>query len=86
MDDDIQTNVSRIRDHISNEGYRLGKSSFMFGFQQALVELLLTKKQLLGKKSAITAVGNIEAFLSTISQEEFRPLAMKLMTTIKRII
>jgi len=84
--DDVQTNVSRIRDHISNEGHRLGKSSFVSGFQQTLAELLLAKKQLLGKKSAMATVGNIETFLSAIAQEEFRPLAMNLMTTIKRII
>jgi len=84
--DDVQTNVSRIRDHISREGYRLGKSSFISGFQQTLTELLLAKKQLLGKKSASATVRNIETFLSTIAREEFRPLAMNLMTTIKRII
>jgi len=86
VDDDVQTNVSRIRDHISNEGHRLGKRSFVYGFQQTLTELLLAKKQLLGKKSAMATVGNMETFLSGIAQEEFRPLAMNLMTTIKRLI
>ena len=84
--DDVQTNVNRIRDHISKEGYRLGKSSFISGLQEALNELLLAKKQLLGKKSAMATVGNIETFLSAIAQEELRPFAMSLMTNIKRII
>ena len=84
--DDVQSNVNRIRDHISKEGYRLGKSSFISGFQQTLAELLLTKKQLLGRKSAMGTVGNIETFLAAIAQEEYRPLGMDLMTLIKRII
>ena len=84
--DDVQTNVDRIRDHISREGHRLGKSSFITGFQQTLTELLLAKKQLLGEKSIGATILNIETFLAGVAQEEFRPLITNLMTTIKRII
>jgi hypothetical protein len=86
VNDDVQSNVNRIREHISREGYRLGKSSFISGFQQTLTELLLAKKQLLGEKSTRATIMEIENFISTIAQEEFRPLTMNLMTTIKRII
>ena len=86
VNDDVQSNVNRIREHISREGYRLGKSSFISGFQQTLTELLLAKKQLLGEKSTRATIMKIENFISTINQEEFRPLTMNLMTTIKRII
>jgi len=86
VDDDVHTNVDRIRDHISREGHRLGKSSFITGFQQTLIELLLVKKQLLGEKSIGATVLNIETFLAGVVQEEFRPLITNLMTTIKRII
>jgi len=86
VDDDVQANVNRIRDHISREGHRLGKSSFVSGFQQTLSELLLAKKQLLGKKSARATILTIETFLKGIAQEEFRPLTTNLMTTLKRII
>lgn len=86
VNDGVQTNVNRIREHISREGYRLGKSSFISGFQQTLTDLLLAKKQLLGEKSVRSTIMKIENFVSTIAQEEFRPLTMNLMTTIKRII
>lgn len=86
VDDDVQANVNRIRDHISREGHRLGKYSFISGFQQTLSELLLAKKQLLGKKSASATILSIETFLAGIAQEEFRPLTTNLMTTLKRII
>ena len=86
VSDDVQTNVNRIREHISKEGYRLGKSSFISGFQQTLTDLLLVKKQLLGDKSVRASIVKIEQFVSTIAQAEFRPLAMNLVTTIKRII
>ncbi|MEK6196451.1 MAG: hypothetical protein N2F24_19745, partial [Deltaproteobacteria bacterium] len=79
VNDDVQTNVNRIREHISREGYRLGKSSFISGFQQTLTDLLLAKKQLLGEKSVRSTIMKIENFVSTIAQEEFRPLTMNLM-------
>ena len=86
VNDDVQTNVNRIRDHISKEGYRLGKSSFISGFQETLIELLLAKKQLLGNKPVQDTVRTIENFLSAINQEEFRPFALNLMKIIKRVI
>lgn len=83
--DDVATNINRMRDHISRGAYRLGKGSFVKGFQQALTELLLAKKQLLGEKSAEATVKTIETFLATATPEECRPLALNLMTNLKRM-
>ncbi|MBW2613295.1 MAG: DUF4388 domain-containing protein [Deltaproteobacteria bacterium] len=83
--DDIQANVNRIREHISREGYRLGKSSFISGFQQTLTELLVEKKQLLGEKSARATILSLENYLSAIAQKEYRPLTIHLIMTLKSI-
>ncbi len=85
VNDDIQANVNRIREHISREGYRLGKNSFISGFQQTLTELLVEKKQLLGEKSARATILSLENYLSAIAQKEYRPLTIHLIMTLKSI-
>jgi hypothetical protein len=83
---DIQKNVNRIRDHISKAGFRLGKNSFIAGFQNILTDLLEEEKMLLGEKSTQSTILRIENFVSEISQPEYRPLGMDLIVTLKRLI
>jgi len=84
--DDVQNNVTRIRDHISKSGFKLGKNSFISGFQQALADLLAEKKTLLGEKSTRSTIFRIEDFMSNIAQPEYKPLTMHLIMTLKRVI
>jgi DNA-binding phage protein len=81
--DDVKTNVERIRQYISEKGYRLGKISFVNGFQQVLIELLCGEKDLLGDKPTRASIMKLDAMASTFKQKEFRFLAEHLMLTIK---
>ena len=83
VNDDVKTNVERIRRHISGKGYRLSKISFIKGFQQALIELLLEEKHLLGSKPAIDSIRKIENQIPFLKQNEFKWLADHLLQTIK---
>jgi hypothetical protein len=83
VNDDIKTNVERIRRHISDKGYRLSKISFIKGFQEALIELLLEEKHLLGSKPAIASIRKIETQIPFLKQNEFKWLADHLLQTIK---
>jgi hypothetical protein len=81
--DDVKTNVERIRRHISDKGYRLSKISFIKGFQQALIALLLEEKQLLGIRPAIASIRKIESQILFFKQNEFKWLADHLLQTIQ---
>jgi hypothetical protein len=81
--DDVKTNVERIRQYISEKGYRLGKISFINGFQQVLIELLLGEKDLLGDKPCKESIMKLDSMASTLKQKEFRYLTEHLMQTIK---
>jgi hypothetical protein len=81
--DDVKTNVERIRQYISEKGYRLGKISFVNGFQQVLIELLRGEKHLLGAKPTHASIMKLESIASTLKQKEFRYLTEHLMLTIK---
>ncbi|MEJ2097714.1 MAG: hypothetical protein P8Y38_11410 [Deltaproteobacteria bacterium] len=83
VNDDVKTNVERIRRHISGKDYRLSKISFIKGFQQALIELLLEEKHLLGSKPAIDSIRKIENQIPFLKQNEFKWLADHLLQTIK---
>jgi DNA-binding phage protein len=80
--DDVKTNVERIRQYISEKGYRLGKISFVNGFQQVLIELLREEKHLLGDKPTRASIMKLESIASTFKQKEFRYLTEHLMLTI----
>jgi len=81
--DDVKTNVERIRQYISEKGYRLGKISFVNGFQQVLIELLCGEKDLLGDKPTHASIMKLDSMASTFKQKEFRYLTEHLMLTIK---
>jgi hypothetical protein len=81
--DDVKTNVERIRQFISEKGYRLGKISFVNGFQQVLIELLRGEKHLLGAKPTRASIMKLESIAATLKQKEFRYLTEHLMLTIK---
>jgi len=81
--DDIPTNVDRIRHHISNEGYRLSKMSFIKGFQQVLIELLLEERRLLGNKSTHASLSKIKQFMSDPKQRDFMSLSAYFVSTIE---
>ena len=81
--DDIATNVERIRHHISKEGYRLSKMSFIKGFQQVLIELLLEEKRLLGSKPTRTSLSKINRFMSDPKQGDLMPLSAHFVSTIE---
>lgn len=81
--DDVKTNVDRIRTHISQKGYRLSKKSFINGFQQVLMALLLEEKDLLGEKAALATIGKLESVGAGLKQKEFKYLTEHLMQTIR---
>jgi hypothetical protein len=81
--DDVKTNVERIRKYISEKGYRLGKISFVNGFQQVLIELLYEEKDLLGEKPTYASIEKLDSMASTLKQKEFRYLTEHLLQTIK---
>jgi hypothetical protein len=81
--DDIAANVESIRRHISNEGYRLSKMSFIKGFQQVLIELLLEERRLLGKKSTRASLAKINRFMSDPKQRDLMPLSAYFVSTIE---
>jgi len=81
--DDIAANVENIRQHISNEGYRLSKMSFIKGFQQVLIELLLEERRLLGNKSTRASLSKINRFLSDPKQGDLMPLSAYFISTIE---
>jgi Domain of unknown function (DUF4388) len=82
-DDDIAENVENIRQHISNEGLRLSKMSFIKGFQQVLVELLLEEKRLLGNKPTRSSLARVRQFMSDPRQKDLMPLATYFISTIE---
>jgi len=81
--DDITTNVDNIRHHISKEGYRLSKMSFIKGFQEALVELLLEEKRLLGNKPTRASLAKLQRFMSDPKQRNLLPLSEYFVSTIE---
>ncbi|MFC1876467.1 DUF4388 domain-containing protein [Thermodesulfobacteriota bacterium] len=81
--DDIAANVESIRRHISNEGYRLSKMSFIKGFQQVLIELLLEERRLLGNKSTRASLSKINRFLSDPKQRDLMPLGSYFVSSIE---
>ncbi len=81
--DDISTNVENIRRHISNEGYRLSKMSFIKGFQQILIELLLEEKRLLGIKPTRASLSRAHRFMSDPKQRDLIPLAGYFISTLE---
>jgi hypothetical protein len=81
--DDIAANVESIRQHISNKGYRLSKMSFIKGFQQVLIELLLEERRLLGNKPTRASLSKIKRFLSDPKQRDFMPLSVYFISTIE---
>ena len=81
--DDIAANVESIRQHISNGGYRLSKMSFIKGFQQVLIELLLEERRLLGNKSTRASLTKINRFLSDPKQGDLMPLSTYFISTIE---
>ena len=80
--DDVKTNVERIRKYISEKGYRLGKISFVNGFQQVLIELLYEEKELLGDRPTHASIMKLDSMASGLKQKEFRYLADHLSQTI----
>ena len=83
--DDIAVSVENIRHHISNEGYRLSKMSFIKGFQQVLTELLLEEKRLLGNKSTRASLSKINRFMSDPKQSDLMPLSAYFVSTIEAL-
>ena len=81
--DDIAANVESIRQHISNEGHRLSKMSFIKGFQQVLIELLLEERRILGNKSTRASMSKINRFLSDPKQRDLMPLSAYFISTIE---
>jgi DNA-binding phage protein len=81
--DDVKTNVERIRKHISEKGYRLGKISFVNGFQQVLIELLNAEKDVLGDKPTQASIMKLDSMASALRKKEFRYLTDHLMQTIR---
>ncbi len=81
--DDIATNVENIRHHISNEGYRLSKMSFIKGFQEALIELLLEERRLLGNKPTRTSLSKLNRFMSDQKQRNLLPLSEYFVSTLE---
>ncbi|MDX2447087.1 MAG: DUF4388 domain-containing protein, partial [Desulfobacterales bacterium] len=81
--DDIATNVENIRHHISNEGYRLSKMSFIKGFQEALIELLLEERRLLGDKPTRTSLSKLNRFMSDQKQRNLLPLSEYFVSTLE---
>ena len=81
--EDIAVNVENIRQHISNEGYRLSKMSFIKGFQQVLVELLLEERRLLGSKPTRASLARVRRFMSDSRQRDLIPLATYFISTIE---
>lgn len=80
---DIPTNVENIRRHISNEGHRLSKMSFIKGFQQVLIELLTQERQILGDKPTRASLLKVHRFISDPKQKEFLPLAKYFFATLE---
>jgi len=81
--DDIATNVENIRRHISNEGYRLSKMSFIKGFQQVLIELLLEERRLLGNKPTHSSLSKLKRFISDPKQRNLLPLSEYFISTLE---
>ncbi len=81
--DDIAVTVESIRRHISSEGYRLSKMSFIKGFQQVLIELLLEERRLLGDKSTRASMSKINRFLSDPKQRDLMPLGSYFVSSIE---
>jgi len=78
--EDVSTNVENIRRHIANEGYRLSKMSFIKGFQDSIIELLLEQRQLLGNRPTRTSLAKIRKFMSDPKQKDLIPVALYFLT------
>ena len=83
--ENISTNVKNIRRHIANEGYRLSKMSFIKGFQEAIIELLLTQRQLLGDKPTRASLAKVRKFMSDPKQRDLIPIAQHFLNTLERV-
>ena len=83
--DGIAANVESIRRHISNEGYRLSKMSFIKGFQQVLIELLLEERRLLGDKPTRASLSKVQRFMSDPKQKDLIPIATYFISTIEAV-
>jgi hypothetical protein len=86
LQDNAGKNVERIRKHIADKGYRLSKMSFIKGFQEILMELLLEERRLLGRKSTQMSLMNINTVASRIRQNELQPLTEYLNSTLQKAI
>ena len=82
---DISTNVQNIRRHIASEGYRLSKMSFIKGFQEVIIELLLEQRQLLGDKPTRASLTKVRKFMSDPKQKDLIPIAQYFLTTLGSI-
>jgi hypothetical protein len=82
---DISTNVEDIRRHIANEGHRLSKMSFIKGFQEVIIELLLVQRQLLGDKPTRASLAKVRKFMSDPKQKDLIPIAQYFLTALGRV-
>jgi uncharacterized protein DUF4388 len=82
-DKNITANVESIRRHISNEGHRLSKMSFIKGFQAVIMELLLEERRLLGDKPTRASVFKIRKYMSDPKQKDLKPLAHYFFATLE---
>ena len=81
--EDIPTNVEGIRRHISDQGYRLSKMSFIKGFQQVLIALLVEERRLLGSKSTRASLSKLKQFMSDPKQKDLMPLSQYFISSIE---
>jgi len=79
---DVSANVENIRRHIANEGYRLSKMSFVKGFQEVIIELLMEQRQLLGDRPTRASLAKVRKFMSDPKQEELIPIAQYFLSTL----
>ncbi len=79
---DILTNVENIRQHIADKGYRLSKMSFIKGFQEVIIELLLEQRQLLGDRPTRASLAKVRKFMSDPKQRDLIPIAQYFLTTL----
>jgi len=82
--DTISANVENIRRYISNEGHRLSKMSFINGFQQVIIELLLEERRLLGEKSTKASIAKVRRFMGDSKQSHLLPLARYFLSQLKK--
>ena len=82
---DISTNVEDIRRHIAIEGHRLSKMSFIKGFQEVIIELLLVQRQLLGDKPTRASLAKVCKLMSDPKQKDLIPMAQYFLTALGRI-